>query len=55
MGKDSLINGVETTGQPHAKKKKKRQKKKQNTNKPLAHYLTLHPKINSKESLNSCI
>ena len=28
MGKDSLINGVETTGQPHAKKKKKKDKKK---------------------------
>ena len=53
MGKDSLINGVETTGQPHAKKKKKRQKKTHKN--PLAHYLTLHPKINSKESLHSCI
>ena len=52
MGKDSLINGVETTGQPHAKKTKiKTNKQKQQ----LAHYLTLHPKINSKESLNSCI
>ena len=28
MGKYSLINGVETTGQPHAKKKKKTKKKK---------------------------
>ena len=54
MGKDSLINGVETTGQPNSKKKKKNDKKTKHKN-PLAHYLTLHPKINSKESLNSCI
>ena len=38
MGKDSLINGVETTGQPHAKKKKKTKKKnKTQTN----HWLTI--------------
>ena len=53
MGKDSPINGVETTGQPHAKKQTN--KKKQQQQKKLYHYLALHIKINSKESLNTCI